>query len=45
MLVEKTHELNSLRQIKGLENYIKFITRKRNLANNDFKKKFLNNTH
>ena len=46
MVVEKVHEIISIKQSKWLEKYISFITQKKNQAVNDFKKvfqKLLNN--
>ena len=46
MIVDKVHDIKSFRQSKCLEEYINFITQKRNKVNNDFEKifyKLLNN--
>ena len=40
MVVDKIHEINSFKQSKWLEKYIKFNTQKRNRAKNDFEKDF-----
>ena len=40
MIVEKIHEIISFNQSKWLENYITFITQRRNKAKNDFEKDF-----
>ena len=40
MVVEKTHEILSLKQSRWLEKYISFNTQKRNRAKNDFEKDF-----
>ena len=40
MVLGKIHEIISFKQIKWLENYISFITQKRNRAKNDFEKDF-----
>ena len=47
MIVEKIHEIRSLKQSRWLEGYISFNTRKRNKAKNEFEKAFfklLNNS-
>ena len=41
MIVDKIHEVISFRQSGWLEKYISFNTQKRNLACNDFEKRFL----
>ena len=40
MIVDKIHEIISLKQCKWLEKYISFNTQKRNIAENDFEKDF-----
>ena len=40
MVVEKIHEIISLKQSRWLEKYISFNTQKRNKAKNDFEKDF-----
>ena len=40
LVVEKIHEIISFKQSKWLENYVNFITQKRNRAKNDFEKDF-----
>ena len=40
MIVEKIHEIISIKQSKWLESYISFNTQKRNKAKNDFEKDF-----
>ena len=38
MVVEKLHDINSLRQSERLEKYLNFNTQKRKLAKNDLEK-------
>ena len=40
MIVDKFHEIISFKQSKWLENYIKFNTRKQNIAKTEFEKDF-----
>ena len=40
MVVEKIHEINSIKQSKWLEKYVNFTTQKRNRSRNDFEKDF-----
>ena len=40
IIVEKLHEIVSFKQSEWLENYISFITQKRNKAKNEFEKNF-----
>ena len=40
MIVDKNHEIISLKQSKWLEKYLKFVTQKRNKAKDEFEKDF-----
>ena len=41
MIVDKAHEIISLKQTKWLEKYISFNTKKGSLSKNDFEKDFI----